>query len=183
MTAKGPADQPYLEPWMRGTHPELDPLRRAVVHALELTREDIDRHCLGLAEYAWFARPDSLPALAFHLRHIVRSLDRLLTYADGKSLSAAQLAALATEHEAGRPAEVLDEFRDGMERALERIRHIKPGTYSAARGIGRKQLPTTVGGLLVHCAEHTQRHAGQAVTTATLLRARSNAHREHNVSE
>ncbi len=27
----------------------------------------------------------------------------------------------------------------------------------------------TVAGLLVHCADHTQRHAGQAVTTAKCL--------------
>jgi hypothetical protein len=26
-----------------------------------------------------------------------------------------------------------------------------------------------VGGLLVHCAEHTQRHVGQAVTTAKVV--------------
>ena len=29
------------EPWMRGTHPELDALRRGVVHALELAAEDV----------------------------------------------------------------------------------------------------------------------------------------------
>jgi hypothetical protein len=30
-------------------------------------------------------------------------------------------------------------------------------------------LPTSVGGLLVHCADHTQRHVGQAVTTAKVV--------------
>jgi len=30
-------------------------------------------------------------------------------------------------------------------------------------------LPTTVGGLLVHVADHTQRHVGQAVTTAKIV--------------
>jgi uncharacterized damage-inducible protein DinB len=38
------------------------------------------------------------------------------------------------------------------------------------RGVGKKQLPTSVGGLLVHLADHTQRHTGQIVTTAKLLR-------------
>jgi len=28
-----------------------------------------------------------------------------------------------------------------------------------------------VGGLLVHCAEHTQRHIGQAITTAKVVMA------------
>jgi len=32
-------------------------------------------------------------------------------------------------------------------------------------------LPTTVGGLLVHVADHTQRHVGQAVTTAKVITA------------
>ena len=38
-----------------------------------------------------------------------------------------------------------------------------------ARSVGRAQLPTTVIGLLFHAAEHTQRHAGQAVTTARVV--------------
>jgi hypothetical protein len=31
-------------------------------------------------------------------------------------------------------------------------------------------LPTTVGVLLVHIADHTQRHVGQAITTAKLIK-------------
>jgi hypothetical protein len=38
--------------------------------------------------------------------------------------------------------------------------------------IGRKALPTTLTGLLIHAAEHTQRHVGQAITTAKLIVAR-----------
>jgi len=37
------------------------------------------------------------------------------------------------------------------------------------RRIGRRQLPTTVVGLLVHIADHTQRHVGQAITTAKIV--------------
>jgi hypothetical protein len=43
------------------------------------------------------------------------------------------------------------------------------GSYDEVRGVGREKLPSTVGGLLVHCAEHTQRHVGQAVTTAKVV--------------
>jgi hypothetical protein len=46
---------------------------------------------------------------------------------------------------------------------------ISPATYEETRGVGRAMLPSTVGGLLVHCAEHTQRHVGQAVTTAKVV--------------
>lgn len=35
-----------------------------------------------------------------------------------------------------------------------------------------KKLPTTVIGLLVHIAEHAQRHVGQAVITAKLVGVR-----------
>ena len=39
------------------------------------------------------------------------------------------------------------------------------------RGVGRKQLPTSIGGALVHVADHTQRHVGQVVTTAKVVKA------------
>jgi hypothetical protein len=38
-----------------------------------------------------------------------------------------------------------------------------------ARTVGKKRLPTTVGGLLVHVADHTQRHVGQAITAAKVV--------------
>jgi hypothetical protein len=38
-------------------------------------------------------------------------------------------------------------------------------TLTATREVGRARLPSTVIGLLFHAAEHTQRHAGQALTT------------------
>ncbi len=157
------------EPWMRGTHGELDPLRRAVVHALELAEEDAERWCAPMDTEAMFAAPYQLAPVAFHLRHIARSLDRLLTYAEGGSLGEEQLAALSTEKRPGTAIEILTEFRNGLRSAKFRVMAFDPGTYTEARGIGRKQLPTTVAGLLIHCAEHTQRHAGQMVTMAKLV--------------
>jgi hypothetical protein len=160
------------EPWMRGTHLELDPVRRAVVHALELAEEDVARWCAGLSDVEMFARPCGMAPVAFHLRHTARSLDRLMTYAEGGALDERQLAALRTEMEAGSAVEVMEEFRVGLVRAKERVAAIAPESFGEARGIGRKQLPTTVVGLLIHCAEHTQRHVGQAVTTAKLATLR-----------
>jgi hypothetical protein len=118
-----------------------------------------------------FARPGGLAPVAFHLRHMARSLDRLLTYAEGEALNEAQLEALRTEMDGGSAAEVLTEFRDGLRSAKERASAFEPESFAEVRGIGRKRLPTTVVGLLIHCAEHTQRHVGQAVTTAKLVRA------------
>lgn len=157
------------EPWMRGTHSEVDVVRRGVIHALELAEEDIAKWCDGLSDDAMFVRPSGIAPIAFHLRHIARSLDRLLTYAEGRMLDEVQLAALKSEMEQGAAAGVLREFREGIANAKERVRAFRPESYDEFRGIGRKQLPTTVGGLLIHCAEHTARHVGQAVTTAKLV--------------
>lgn len=160
-----------MEPWMRGTHAELDPLRRGVVHALEMCEEDAARWASSLNGEQMFARPSGLPSVAFHLRHIVRSLDRLLTYAEGNALDSGQLAALGTEMDPGSAQEVLNEFREGVVRAKGRVLAFAPDAHEEARGIGRQRLPTTAGGLLVHCAEHSQRHSGQMVTTAKLVTA------------
>ena len=159
------------EPWMRGTHEDLDPLRRAVVHALELAEEDAARWCDGLSEEAMFARPAGLPPVAFHLRHIARSLDRLLTYAEDRWLDDEQLASLKTEMAVGSADGVRAEFREGLRRAKARVGTVDPKRFEEARGIGRQRLPTTVAGLLIHCAEHTSRHVGQMVTTAKLVSA------------
>jgi hypothetical protein len=48
------------------------------------------------------------------------------------------------------------------------VRALDPATLRDSRGVGRQQLPTTVIGLLVHIAEHTQRHVGQAISAAKL---------------
>ena len=160
---------PKSEPWLRGTLTKIDPVRRAVLHALELAAEDVTRWSDGLTDEQLFARPAGLPPIAFHLRHMVRTLDRLLTYAEGGQLSEAQLAALKTEMDPGSAADVRAEFSQGLRQANSRIVAIPPEHFADPRGIGRKQLPTSVAGLLIHCADHTQRHVGQVVTTAKVV--------------
>ena len=158
-----------VEPWLRGTLAEVDAVRRQVLHALELAGEDVDRWCAGLTDAEIHARPYGIAPVAFHLRHIARSLDRLLTYAEGGSLSEAQREALGSEMSGGSAAEIQVEFRTGLREARLRIMRIASDSFEESRGVGREMLPSTVGGLLVHCAEHTQRHVGQAVTTAKVV--------------
>jgi uncharacterized damage-inducible protein DinB len=162
--------QGSVEPWLRGTLTEYDAVRRQVLHALELAAEDIERWCSGLSDAEMEARPFGVTSVGFHLRHIARSLDRLLTYAEGGQLSPTQLAALADELSA-RPdaAAALAEAREGISSAAGRVQRIEPDGFDEPRFVGRKRLPTTIGGLLVHCAEHTQRHVGQAITTAKVV--------------
>ncbi len=158
------------EPWLRGTHTEIPAVLRAVVHAIELSREDIEKWCAPLSDEALNARPAGVAPVAFHLRHIVRSLDRLLTYAEGEQLNPNQIAALKTELDPGATHdELFAEFHTGVDNAVRRILSFSGLGLEQSRGVGRKALPTTVGGLLVHCADHTQRHTGQAVTTAKIV--------------
>ncbi|MDW5266210.1 MULTISPECIES: DinB family protein [Acidobacteriaceae] len=159
-----------VEPWLRGTLIEVDAVRRGVLHALELAREDIERWSADLSDAELEVAPLGLPSVGRQMRHIVRSLDRLLTYAEGRQLSAAQLEALNTEaDESASRRALFAEFEEGISSAMERVRAFRPESYGDARGVGRKMLPTTLGGLLVHCADHTQRHAGQLVTTAKVI--------------
>jgi len=164
------SDQNAVEPWLRGTLTELDAVTRAILHALELAKEDAEKWCGGLSDAEINARPHGIAPVAFHLRHIVRSLDRLLSYAEGNQLDATQKAALKSELDEGATTEaVMAELRTGLASAALRVRAFTPEQYNTPRGVGRAMLPTTVGGLLVHCADHTQRHVGQAVTTAKVV--------------
>jgi uncharacterized damage-inducible protein DinB len=43
-------------------------------------------------------------------------------------------------------------------------------TLLQRRDVGRKKLPSTTLGLIVHAAEHSSRHAGQIVTLARVVR-------------
>jgi uncharacterized damage-inducible protein DinB len=73
--------------------------------------------------------------------------------------------------EQGSAAAVLQQFRSGLALAMQRVRAIAPKQFAEVRNVGRKRLPTTVAGLLIHCAEHTQRHVGQMITTVKVLKA------------
>ena len=160
------------EPWLRGTLTEFPAEQRAILHALALAREDISQWCRSLTEEEMHARPYALASVAFQVRHIAGSLDRLLTYAEGNSLNAAQLKTLAAEMlPEGSREEILAKFEAGVGDAERRIRAIGFASWQEPRQVGRKKLPTTVAGLLIHCAEHTQRHVGQAITTAKVLLA------------
>jgi uncharacterized damage-inducible protein DinB len=160
------------EPWLRGTLTDVPAVPRAVLHALELAQEELAKWCGRLTEDDLFARPKGLAPVAFHLRHIARSLDRILTYAEGRGLNEEQSSALLTELDASGPRDqLLAELASAFLRSAARIRAIDVTRLEDVRTVGKKSLPTTVGGLLVHVADHTQRHVGQVIITAKVLLA------------
>jgi hypothetical protein len=159
------------EPWLRGPIPNLDPRIAPILYAFEQAREDLAHYTDGLTpDQLWF-RPCDLAPTAFHIRHIAGSADRLITYLTGAQLSESQRADLAAESTPGASREELLAALDAaFARAEAIVRTLDPATLTNPREVGRKRLPTTVIGLLTHIAEHTQRHVGQAITTAKLVR-------------
>jgi uncharacterized damage-inducible protein DinB len=158
------------EPWLRGTLTEVSAVPRAVLHALELAEEDLRRWCANLSDSEINAQSHGLPSVAFQIRHVGRSIDRLLTYAEGKQLSSEQLAALREESQTVSSAgAVFEELSAAMRRSAERVRALAKSDLELPRSVGKKALPTSLGGLLVHVADHTQRHVGQAITTAKII--------------
>jgi len=160
-----------IEPWLNGPIEGVPAHLMPVFHSFAMVREDLARYTEGLNTEDVWRRTGSLPSLGFHLRHIAHSVDRLVTYLCGEQLSEAQIATLKQE---GEPGATLEELLAGVDAQLSaaeaRLRTVAKDSMEEARYIGKKRLPSTVLGLLVHVAEHTQRHLGQAITTAKLAR-------------
>ena len=108
--------------------------------------------------------------MGFHLQHMAGVVDRLFTYARGESLSSEQRKALEQEGHSPDPIAGVDDllaaFDARVEEALGHLRAIAPAALNDVRLVGRKQLPSTMRGLLFHAAEHVQRHVGQMLVTA-----------------
>jgi uncharacterized damage-inducible protein DinB len=150
----------------------LHPVVAAVLYSFEQAIEDIGKFTEQLTPEQMWMRPHELAPVGFHVRHIAGTVDRLLTYARSEALTAAQMDFLRSEMEPGDSREqLLAEMHQALETAEAELRGMDPEKLEEARSIGRKALPTTLGGLLVHIAEHTQRHVGQAIVTAKLVRA------------
>jgi len=160
------------EVWLRGPLADyLDELQ-PVAHSLLQVREEI-RRLPALPPVQLWARPGGAASVGFHLKHLAGSLDRLLTYAAGRQLDAAQRGQLAQEEsETGESASVLVERAlAAIDRALVHVKTTALCTLDETREVGRDRLPSTVLGLLFHAAEHAQRHSAQIITTAKIIGA------------
>lgn len=162
------------EVWLRGSLSDVPPLLQPVAHSLLQCREEAHTRLADLSPPQLTARPGGAASVAFHLTHAAGSLDRLFTYARGRQLSDTQLAALreepAANDRATDAAALLRVVDAAVDRAIEQVRTTLERDLLAPREVGRGRLPSTVIGLLFHGAEHTQRHLGQAVTTARIVR-------------
>ena len=134
-----PASPPYVEPWLRGTHADIPAVGRAVLHAFDLALDDLTKWTAGLTDIEVHAQPLGLPAISFHLKHIARSVDRLLTYAEGGQISADQLARLKTEQSGCETLpELLAEVETALSNASDRVGVLATADFNIFRGVGRK---------------------------------------------
>src|SRR5258708_4396450 len=142
---------PLPEPWMRGPIPGVHPLIAPALYGFQQAREDLAHFTAGLSAEQIWATPHGFGSVGFHLRHLAGSTDRLLTYLRGGQLSDAQIEFLKREHDAGATREeLLAEMDAAFQQAEAFARSLDPVTLTDPREVGRKRLPTTVSGLLVH---------------------------------
>ncbi len=158
------------EPWLRGPLEGVHPLVMPVFHSYQQVREDLHEHTAGLSdEVVW--KPIAGNSLGFQLKHIAGSVDRITSYLLGCQLDDGQLAFLKEEvRPPGVLAELLVLVDGSLKKSESRLRTVSAASLYETRTVGRRALPTTVIGLIVHLAEHTQRHLGQAIIIAKLLR-------------
>ena len=163
-----------MEVWQRGPIEGVPALLQPVAHALLQTVEDIEKEMSAFPSSLLSEKPGGVASVGFHLKHFKGVVDRLFTYARGEMLSDEQMDYLKAETISSDRDSVqmlVEDFRKQVLTALEQLKRTDVNMLTDIRAVGRKQIPSTVIGLLFHAAEHVQRHVGQLIVTARILRA------------
>lgn len=167
-----------MEVWLRGQAiQDLNPLLQPIADALLQAQEEIETLMEDFPDKLLWQQPAGCASAGFHLLHIAGVLDRLITYAEGKSLTEAQLIYLknetVTHNLTGK--NLVTQLSKQIEISIARLKQFQ-NDLTEKRTVGRAALPSTIIGLCMHAAEHTMRHTGQLlVTTKVLLYLNSEA--------
>ncbi len=169
------ANSPSLpEVWLRGPVEGIHPAMMPAAHALLQAAEDLEKVAATLSPADLTATPGGAASIYFHLLHIAGSIDRLTTYARGEKLGESQRAALRSEKEPPGKMEdasaLVEKVVEAIHRAIGQMRKTPVASLYEPRKVGGAGLPSTVMGLLFHTAEHAQRHTGQVIATARIVR-------------
>jgi hypothetical protein len=164
------------EVWLTGPVEGVPALLQPVAHALLQAVKEVKEIMADFPQHLLWTKPAGMASPGFHLQHLCGVLDRLFTYARGGTLSTDQLNALKAE---GQQAEIhsnklVQVFQEQVDRSVEWLKSVDENRLTESRKVGRAGLPSTVIGLLVHAAEHTMRHTGQLLVTASVLKHGSN---------
>src|ERR1700689_253663 len=146
------------EPWLRGPLAGVHSLLAPTLYAFAQAREDLVQWTEGLTDDEIWLQPHGVASVGFQLRHIAGSVERLTTYLRGEQLTPQQLIAIPHEMDPG-PGRLtlLAGVNEALQQCEQVIRTLDPAILTDSRSVGRRRLPTTVIGLVVHLAEHTQR--------------------------
>ncbi|MBD3629542.1 DinB family protein [Cyclobacterium sp.] len=161
------------EAWLRGAVPEIPFLLQPAAHALIQSAEDLKIYMENFREEYLWEKVAGRAAVGFHIQHMAGVIDRLFSYAAGKSLNSKQLEYLKKEGipDPGLTSQMLvDTFENKVMQALAIFKSTTAETLMEPRYVGRKRLPSTVLGLYFHAAEHSQRHLGQLLVTVSVLK-------------
>lgn len=168
--------QPH--PWLRGPVEGVPRELQPVAHALIQTREEVAAFTAGFPDALLWEGVAGLAPVGFHLKHIAGVIDRLFGQARLGTVTEEMRRAVEIERAHGQPAgvttaELVRAVDASVDRALDQLRATDPATIYDHRPVGAKKLPSTVVGLLFHAAEHAQRHCGQLLVTARVVRERA----------
>ncbi|WP_025761294.1 hypothetical protein [Dyadobacter tibetensis] len=163
-----------LEVWLRGPITDVPALLQPVAHALLQSVEELEKAGIGFPSPLLWERPCQTASVGFHLQHLSGILDRLFTYARGESLNENQLNYLKQEGHAPYPNcsfhQLFSSYQLQVEKCLDQLKTVNLDHLTDLRYVGRAMIPSTQIGLLFHAAEHAQRHVGQLIVTARILR-------------
>lgn len=163
---------PATEYWQAGPVEGVPALLQPVAHALLQSAREVEETLKDFPREKLWEKPLGMASVGFHVRHIAGVTDRLFTYALGNSLSEQQLDFLKQEaigDEVTDAKQLTAQLHQQVQKAIEQLRNTPEQFLTEYRGVGRKQLPSTVIGLLFHAAEHAQRHTGQLLVTSKLV--------------
>lgn len=161
------------EPWLRGPADGVAAGLQPVAHALLFAIEELAATLPSLTSDQVWQRPDNVASIGYHVLHFCGSIDRMLTYADQRSLSREQFEALEFEKQEHREMDgpaLLRLASATLDQALNAAREMPEARLDEPREVGRKKLPSNVRGLMFEIAVHTARHVGQIATTAKLVK-------------
>jgi uncharacterized damage-inducible protein DinB len=164
-------DQP--EVWLRGKIPGIPDLLQPAAQALLQSMEEVEKYTKDFPDKLLWKKPAGRASVGFHLQHLSGVIDRMLTYAKAENLSETQFQYLKNK---GKPNQeisielLLQNFQEKVDEAIDFLKNTPENILTEFRSVGRKELSSTVIGLLFHAAEHSQRHVGQLLVTLSVLK-------------
>jgi hypothetical protein len=151
------------EYWLRGPVAGIPPLLQPVAHALLQSRDEVNALMEGFPAEVLWDRPGGVASPGFHLQHLAGVLA-----GEGRPSGGGEVSG---EMAGGELDRLLKRYNRQIDNALLQLTGTPELSLTEPRGVGRARIPSTVGGLLFHAAEHSMRHTGQLLVTVRILQS------------